>query len=76
MINLLYFNLDWLGDVVLNQLKSLMPLPLGDVANIAGIEIIEAKYLMTCQHQAIAQVGTNKTRTTSYQNAHKGLIIA
>ena len=61
------FELNRIGDVMPDQLKPGMTDPLGDVAFTSREVVIKADHLMTGLHQAINQMGADKTSPSSHQ---------
>ena len=65
------FKLDRFGDVVADELKARVIPPLAHIGFAAGESVVETKNLLTGLHQAIDQMGAEKTSAAGDQVAHR-----
>ena len=64
MPNPVDLQLDWLRDVVADELKTGMANPAGDVGFTAGEVIIETDNLIAALHQSVDQMGAEEAGTS------------
>ena len=64
-----------IGDVMPDQFKPGMTDPLGDVAFASREVVVQADHLMPGLHQAINQMGADKTSPSSHQIDQRSMSI-
>ena len=64
-----HFELDWLSDVMTDQLKAWIPNPMRNVLLSACEVIVQADHLFSCFHQTVAEMGSQETSTSCDQIA-------
>ena len=69
MVNLVHLEENWLNHVVSDQFEFSVAQVLDDIGSSSCKEVIEAEHIVPLLQQAIAQMRTNKARTTSYKNS-------
>jgi hypothetical protein len=58
-----------LGDILLDELKSLLTNTVGQVVSTAGNQVVENHYLVAALEQMVSQVRAEKARSTGDQTA-------
>jgi hypothetical protein len=68
VVDLIDLNVQGVYNVMVEQLKVLVPNPVFNIALASSEEIVGCGNLVTLHHQTVDQVGANKACTSSHQD--------
>ena len=65
--------MEWINNIMMQQLKILMTKPVFNIPFAASEEVIDDSDFMSLHHQLVDQVRSNKAGTTSYLHSQPAL---
>jgi hypothetical protein len=57
-----FAGVEGLGDVMFDQAETALPLQVAEIGEIAGAEIVDTDYRVSCGEQSVTQMGAEKSR--------------